>query len=442
MPVILNRVSAHNFDPGLRWKLCHIGQKVLLIVALAAGSFGIAGCDQKSAAVAKPAAPAKIDKVAQEDQLNTIRLTPEAEQRLGIVVAQVESRDIERLRTYAGEIALPTGASIVVSAPVAGTIQPIGNKVLPVGAALEAGQPVFSLLPLLSPERSVLTPAERIRFAEARTTLAQSQIDAAGQVQQAQAQVEAAQIALARAERLLREQAGTARAVDDAKAQMNLASKALEAAESRKKLVDGIKLDEAPGKLEPLVITSPRQGILRAEHAAPGEVVVAGAPLFEVMDRDPVWVRVSIYAGDVDELALDRPALISGIADRLGSAQVKANPIAAPPTAAPLASAIDCYYELPNAEQRYKPGERVTAKLAERTLRQSLTVPWSAIMHDIQGGSWVYECVGPQTFVRRRVEVRYVLEDRAILAQGPAAGKEVVTAGVVELYGSEFGFAK
>jgi RND family efflux transporter MFP subunit len=409
-------------------------------VVLLACSAG--GCDRTTDATPKSVAPAVVAKIAQEDQLNTVQLTTDAERRLGVTTAPVEVRPVERLRSYGGEITLPSGASIVVAAPIGGTLQAAGKSSTAVGAKVAAKQPIFLLLPLLSPERSVLTPAERIRFAEARNTVAQSQIDVAGQVEQAHVQVEAAKIALQRAERLLRDQAGTARAVDDAQAQLSLALKTLEAAETRKRLVDNLRLDEDPGKLEPLVIESPRDGILRAEHVAAGEVVAAGTPLFEVMDCDPVWVRVSVYAGEADELAVDAPALVGGIADRPGEPTLRAKPIAAPPTAAPLASAVDLYYELANPAAKFRPGERVTAKLVVRGEKMSPTIPWSAVVQDVQGGQWVYEQVAPQTFVRRRVQVRFVLDGTAVLVQGPPAGTTIVTAGAIELFGTEFGFAK
>jgi len=416
----------------------------LVVLRLICLGFGLtlSGCERGASPAAKAPPPATVAVIAHEDQFNTIKLTVDAERRLGITTAPVEIRPVERMRGYGGEIVLPTGASIVVSAPMSGTIQAAGKTILPVGETLKAQQPVFLLTPLLSPERSVLTPAERIRFAEARNTVAQSQIDADGQVRQTQVQVDAAKIGLERAERLLREQAGTARAVDDARAQLSLAEKTLEAAESRKKLVDNIQLDEKPGTLAALVIQSPREGIMRTEHVAPGEVVAAGAPLFEIMDYDPVWVRVSVYAGDVRDLALTRQATVVGIADRHTDVPQSANPIPAPPTAVPLASAVDLYYELPNPDGKLKPGERVTARLVVEGKPESPTVPWSAVIQDINGGEWVYEQVAPQTFVRRRVRIRYVDDGTAVLAVNPLFKGPVVTAGAIELFGTEVGFAK
>jgi membrane fusion protein, heavy metal efflux system len=80
--------------------------------------------------------------------------------------------------------------------------------------------------------------------------------------------------------------------------------------------------------------------------------------------------------------------------------------------------------------------------LAERASEESLVVPWSAVTHDINGGAWVYENVAPQQYARRRVEVRRVVGSLAVLARGPAVGAKVVTAGVAELFGAEFGTGK
>jgi len=80
--------------------------------------------------------------------------------------------------------------------------------------------------------------------------------------------------------------------------------------------------------------------------------------------------------------------------------------------------------------------------LAERATEESLVVPWSAILHDTTGGAWVYENIAPQQYARRRVEVRRVVNSRAVLARGPAVGTKVVTAGAAELFGTEFGTGK
>ncbi|HUY92020.1 MAG TPA: efflux RND transporter periplasmic adaptor subunit [Pirellulales bacterium] len=401
------------------------------------------GCQRPAHSATKAEPPAKVAQTANETKLNTVELTPEAETRLGLETAAVESRRVARQRTYGGEITLPTGASLVVLAPINGTLKPAKtDKPLAVGEKVARGQSVFVLSPLLSPERDVLTPAERVAYAQAQMQLSQAQVDAEGQLQQAKVQVDAAQIALDRAERLLREQSGTARVVDEGRAQLELAQKTHEAASARKQLVDSVKLDAESGQAEPLAIPSPREGIIRAEFAAPGEVVPAGAPLFEVVDLDRVWVRVPVYAGEVAEVSQSAPAQVKGLSEPPGSPGLTARPVSAPPTAVPQAAAVDLYYELENRDGKFRPGQRVSATLTLEAQQDSLGIPWSAVVQDIYGGTWVYEQTAEHTFVRRRVEVPYVVDNWAVLSAGPAEGAKIVTAGVAELFGAEFGFGK
>jgi RND family efflux transporter MFP subunit len=416
-------------------------QLPLLIASVAQSA--AAGCNSAADFKAAPPPPAKVATIAQEEQLNTIKLTPEAEARLGIATATVELRPISRVRSYSGEIALPPGASLVISAPVGGTLQPPTPANIPApGNLVTAKQPIFLLMPLLSPERDVLSSAERIRLAEARNALATSRIDAEGQVQQAQVQLEAAKIAFERAQRLFRESAGTARAVDDAKAQLNLAEKSLEAAESRKKLLESVNLEGEAGQPMPLVIESPQSGMLRSVNATAGKVVTAGEPLFEVMRFDPIWVRVPVYAGETSELATDQSAQVAPLNAASPADELTAKPVPAPPTATLSAATIDLYFELGNPQGGLRPGQRMTVRVKLKGASNERIVPWSAVMHDIHGGNWVYENTSAHTYVRRRVQVRYVVDALAVLESGPPVGSKIVTAGAMELFGTEFGFAK
>jgi hypothetical protein len=94
----------------------------------------------------------------------------------------------------------------------------------------------------------------------------------------------------------------------------------------------------------------------------------------------------------------------------------------------------------------------LTAKAAERlgiqtkpllagkvagTARQ--VVPYSAVLYDAKGDTWVYANPEPLTYVRERVTVDYIQGDQAVLTDGPPEGTPVVTVGAAELYGTEFG---
>src|SRR5690348_3977571 len=102
----------------------------------------IAGCQPPKAAEAKkPEPPAKVDKVAKEDDLGKVALTAEAEERLGLKTAEVVKKSVGRTRTYAGDVIVPTGRLIVVSAPFIGKLIAPEKGGLPTpGTAVKKGQ--------------------------------------------------------------------------------------------------------------------------------------------------------------------------------------------------------------------------------------------------------------------------------------------------------------
>lgn len=65
-------------------------------------------------------------------------------------------------------------------------------------------------------------------------------------------------------------------------------------------------------------------------------------------------------------------------------------------------------------------------------------VPYSSLIYDPHGGTWVYTSPAPRTFVRHAVEVDRIEGDRVFLRDGPAVGTAVASVGVAELYGTEF----
>jgi hypothetical protein len=67
------------------------------------------------------------------------------------------------------------------------------------------------------------------------------------------------------------------------------------------------------------------------------------------------------------------------------------------------------------------------------------TMPYAAIVYDKVGDTWVYTAAEPLTFVRQSISVGAIKGDVALLKDGPAPGTQVVTVGVAELYGVEFG---
>jgi hypothetical protein len=84
-----------------------------------------------------------------------------------------------------------------------------------------------------------------------------------------------------------------------------------------------------------------------------------------------------------------------------------------------------------------------TAEVREQPTSRSATprrvVPYSSLIYDANGGTWVYTSPQPLSFVRHKVDVEYIEGDTAVLKDGPPAGTVIASVGVAELYGTEFG---
>jgi len=75
---------------------------------------------------------------------------------------------------------------------------------------------------------------------------------------------------------------------------------------------------------------------------------------------------------------------------------------------------------------------------AVRTRNRALVVPYSALIYDERGRTWVYTSPERLTFVRAPVVVRRITGESAVLSAGPRAGTTVAVVGAAELYGTEF----
>ncbi len=429
----------------LSWQLIILGS---LLVAN--------GCRPQPAINAKAAAPAKVELVPHESELATITLTKEAEERLGITTVATEIRRVQQLRTFGGEVVIPSGRSIMVSAPVAGIVSPSGSTKLPApGSRVKAGEVVLALAPILSPERDVPTPVEQMQMASVRATMVAAQVTALGDVQRGKADVAATTINLTRAKKLLADRAGSQRAVDDAQALSNVAITVLAAAEDRcaqlTKMVgmlDGTTIHDLATEI---TLRAPVDGVIRSLSISAGQQVVGGAALFEVLDTSTVWVRVPIF---VDLLSSVQSNIHGRVVSLDGSAanqhapgatefqSAQAFPIEAPPTADAGSSTADLYFEVSNQQFNFRPGQRIGIELPMNSEVEATIVPAASVLYDIYGGTWVYTVKEPLTFVRQRVAVKWFKETQAILQQGPKAGTMVVADGAAELFGTEFGPGK
>ena len=170
----------------------------------------------------------------------------------------------------------------------------------------------------------------------------------------------------------------------------------------------------------------------------------------EVLDTSTVWIRVAVFVDllpNIQPGATGRVESLSGksIGQVLQTTEPDAKiavPVSAPPTADAGSSSADLYFEIPNADSSFRPGQRVGMDLPMHQEVEAVIVPAAAILYDIHGGSWVYAVKEPLRFERKRVTVMWIDGSQAMLQKGPQAGTLVVSDGAAELFGTEFGPGK
>lgn len=248
---------------------------------------------------------------------------------------------------------------------------------------------------------------------------------------------------LRRAEQLLADKAGSLRAKQDAESELANVTAGLRVAEARVELMKGNSSEAVTEKLSTLNIESSIDGFIQRVYASPSQVVSANAPVMDVAAISPLWVRVPVYAGDLGLVDGKASATVRPLSSYSGSDnEIVARAVQGPQTADPLNTSADFFYEIANTGMKFRPGERVSVNVSLKQELASLVIPFSAIVYDIQGGTWVYENPSPLVYVRRRVEVTRVEKGIAILRRGPAVGTPIVIEGVAELFGTEFGTSK
>jgi len=392
-----------------------------------------AGCPAKDDSTVR-VPPAVVSRDISERELTTITLSEDAVRRLGIDFAPVAEKNVERAHVFGGEIVTPPGQSVVVAAPWSGTLlsSDPATVLLP-GMAVKQGETIFMIQPVLSAE------IQRIQ-------LPQMLLDARQRVEAAQIELEAENLEWNRAKQLLEDRAGSQQAVDMAETKVKLAQQTLETAKSNLELMEDNQGDLATVPLTPQPIVAPVSGILNALTSVAGQTVVQGSPLFDIVNTDQFWVRVPIYVGRLREIDTSGSVSVREYGQTDHHGNVTAEPVIAPPSANPNTATVDLYYALQAPEPWIRPGHKVAVQVPLAGETKRLTVPWSSVVFDIHGGSWVYHQVAPQTFTRLRVEIEYVHDtvdgSVAVLRRGPPLGTPVVIAGVAEIFSTEFGGMK
>ena len=395
-------------------------RKVFLLILVSLLTFF--SCGKKGGPAEESQKPATVANAVEESALSTVTLSPKAEERLGIEISPVECKKLPGSLELGGEIISVPGNEALVSAPVPGVVlHSTSGKIPTPGMPVKKGETILRLL-MLPPENGLLGAQEEVAVRKEELNVTQAKAE--------------------RSKQLLVSKAISEKAYEEVQAELVRSKASLNIAEARLDLLSGKDLDAAAESLSTLVLESPVDGVLQRIFVAPGQTVPASKDLFEVASLETVWIRVPVYVGDLDKIDLQKDAAVIPLGENQGETFIHANPVQGPPLSDASSASADLFFEIPNNGRLFRIGQKVRVSLLRKAPEESLVIPWSAILYDMNGGIWVYVKVSPQVYSRRRVEVSHIVDDLVVLTRGVNAGDEVVTAGAVEIFGTEFGVGK
>ncbi len=391
---------------------------------------------------------------AAPDPPDAVPFLMEQQWKLGLLLDRVERRTLTRRLQLPGEIEPQHHAAAVVSAPVSGRLLRAGSAKLPqVGDSVQAGAVLALIEPPLPATEAAALSANRAQLQALDTELVLRSLDLGVKglevqraFRQAEARLDFARRALARAEELRSKGVGSDQQYDQAQQDMQVAQAELDAAQATQRFYEesAARLRDVQARLESrggpaagdadtlqLPLVAPISGRIVEVESVEGEHVEALEKVYALVNLDTVWVLARISEFDLGGLAdtpnasLELPALpgrrfdVRASGGRLVHIGTRVDP---------QTRTLPIRFELPNPEGVFRAGQFANVYLETQRTQEGVAVPESAIVLD-NGRPLVYVLLTGEAFQRREVELGIRDNGWVEVLAGVQAGERVATRG-------------
>ena len=96
------------------------------------------------------------------------------------------------------------------------------------------------------------------------------------------------------------------------------------------------------------------------------------------------------------------------------------------------------YFALVEPDRSLMPGQQVFVRVASQGGGDTARiVPYSSVIYDVAGDSWLYTNPEPLVFIRQQIVIERILGSLVVLSEGPEIGIKIVSVGAAELMGVE-----
>lgn len=236
----------------------------------------------------------------------------------------------------------------------------------------------------------------------------------------------------ARKKQLLKEGIASKRALELASQESSISAAELRAAMQRVQALGG----NAKGKsLGMTALTSPIEGDVVKVHVFRGQAVEPSYTAFTIADRSTLWVRLSVFEGEVGNIRVDDTV---EIIPQAALGEVLTGKVTYISTVLdPLTRSAEVRVIVPNEAGKLRVGQAVNAKIHPSAAnKRGLAVPRSALVL-IDGKPTVFVAVDDTGVVPKPVELGVQSSDVVEITSGLAEGDRVIVGEAVFALKSE-----
>lgn len=311
----------------------------------------------------------------------------------------------------AGEVSTPPSGQADVGAATSGRLVAPQNGLPRPGQSVKRGE----LLATIAPAPSAPEDAARAELA----------------VVEAKSRKQAAEAAVARAERLIEDAAISQREVDDAKRELEVSEQAIHAAERARAVFSGSASGTGPGSYR---VTSPIDGVVVEVSVTTGQSVQGGEPLFRVVNMNELWIVARVPEQQAALIRADKdagyqlPGLPTWLPLSITGDDAMASVINVGRTVDRLSRTVEVIYALKNPDERLRVGALLRVAVPAGEPFSGVVVPRGAVLDD-EGRSVVYVQREGEAFDERSVRLGPSSGALVGIESGVQPGERVVTLG-------------
>jgi RND family efflux transporter MFP subunit len=358
-----------------------------------------------------PTAHEAAESVSEGDDTGLIEFLKEQQWGVPFGTEMARMGSLTESVEVAGRVQTPPGGSAEVDAPITGRLVAPKDGLPRPGTTVTKGQVLAELMPApSSPE------------AGTRASLA---------VAESGARASAARAELERAERLIKDEAISQRALENARREVKVAEESVRAARRAADLYAGATGKRGRGGWR---LTAPISGTLVSINAVPGATVSPGDTLFEIVDTSELWVVARVPEQEAARLRQDRNAsfqiagldtwsVIDIMSDDASASIVNVGQIVDPHS-----RTVDVLYSLTKPDPALRIGGLIQVSLPAGDDFDGIVLPRTALVNQ-EGRDMVYVQVDGEHFEERLVQVGPRSGAAISIAGGVKVGERVVTKG-------------